>query len=82
MNPTPEEIEEMDNATPLDLLNNKNYVSKEARKARYEICLDCPRLFKPTRQCKECGCFMAGKTWLKNASCPLGKWHTIPDTHE
>lgn len=42
--------------------------------ARLQICRECPRLFKPTMQCKECGCFMRIKTRLKSASCPIGKW--------
>jgi len=41
---------------------------------RLNICRECPRLFKPTMQCKECGCFMRIKTRLKSASCPIGKW--------
>lgn len=61
-------------ATPLDLLNSNNYVDRDTRELRYDVCKGCPRLFKPTRTCKECGCFMAAKTWLKNADCPLGKW--------
>jgi hypothetical protein len=43
-------------------------------KERLEICRQCPRLFKPTMQCKECGCFMRIKTRLKSASCPINKW--------
>lgn len=42
--------------------------------ARLKICRECPSLFKPTMQCKECGCFMRIKTRLKSASCPIGKW--------
>ena len=61
-------------ATPLDLLNSNNYVDRDTREVRYDLCKACPRLFKPTRTCKECGCFMAAKTWLKNADCPIGKW--------
>lgn len=38
---------------------------------RFAICKNCDRLFKPTRTCKEYGCFMALKTWLKDASCVL-----------
>lgn len=41
---------------------------------RLEICKQCPRLFKPTMQCKECKCFMRIKTRIKSASCPIGKW--------
>jgi len=27
-----------------------------------------------SKQCKKCGCFMAIKTKLQAATCPLGKW--------
>lgn len=63
-----------DDVTPLDLLNNKNYTTREKRDMRYDICKSCDRLFKPTRTCKECGCFMAAKTWLKEAYCPMLRW--------
>lgn len=66
--------EELDDVTPMDLLNSDNYTTKEIKNSRMDICKSCDRLFKPTRQCKECGCFMALKTWLKNATCPLDKW--------
>lgn len=66
--------EEMDSAKPWDLLDSNNYVTDEIREGRYKTCLGCERLFKPTRTCKECGCFMSLKTWLKHAECPLGKW--------
>jgi hypothetical protein len=41
---------------------------------RVSICSKCDRLFSPTFQCKECGCFMKIKAKLENARCPLGKW--------
>jgi hypothetical protein len=41
---------------------------------RITICKACPELFEPTMTCKECGCFMAGKTKLVGVACPLGKW--------
>lgn len=63
-----------DSVTPLDLLSGNNYTTDEIRAGRYETCMGCDRLFKPTRTCKECGCFMALKTYLKDAYCPLGKW--------
>jgi len=65
---------EAQNVTPIDLLNSKNYTTKEIRNQRLDICKGCPRLFKPTKTCKECGCFMAMKTWLSDATCPIGKW--------
>lgn len=42
--------------------------------ARYETCKSCDHFFKPSRQCKECMCFMNIKTKVKDATCPLGKW--------
>ena len=49
-------------------------VSEDIRENRFLICSDCDRLLKTTYTCKECGCFMKAKTWLKPAKCPLGKW--------
>lgn len=66
--------EDGDKATPLDLLNSNNYVDRNTRNLRYDICKGCDRLFKPTKSCKECGCFMSLKTWLKDATCPLNHW--------
>lgn len=50
-------------------LNVPNFASR-----RWSICIDCDRLFRPTRQCKECGCFMKIKVRIKSQKCPLGKW--------
>lgn len=41
---------------------------------RYEICKTCDLFFKPTRQCRECMCFMNVKTKTHSATCPIGKW--------
>lgn len=71
-----------DDVTPLDLLHSDRYTNTKIRGERLDICLGCDRLFKPTRTCKECGCFMAMKTWLKDASCPLGKWDATDVGHE
>lgn len=60
--------------SPTDLLSSDNYTSRDVRDERFALCKGCEVLFKPTRTCKECGCFMGLKTWLKDASCPLGKW--------
>jgi len=59
---------------PWDLLDSKNYANEEIANSRYNICLSCPELINLTKQCKQCGCFMAAKTKLLEASCPLGKW--------
>lgn len=66
-----------DDVNPLDLLGPGNYTNSEIRGGRLDICLGCERLFKPTRTCKECGCFMSLKTWLKEAHCPLDKWGSV-----
>jgi hypothetical protein len=62
---------------PWHMLSNENYTEKNIRDARYDECKRCDKLFKPTRTCKECGCFMAMKTWLKEAECPIGKWGKV-----
>lgn len=60
---------------PWDVFNpNAEHTSEEEASNRYEVCLECPKLIKSTKQCKECGCFMALKVKLKNATCPIGKW--------
>lgn len=62
-------------AKPWDFINpNTEYVLEEQRDKRYSLCLDCDKLIKLTKQCKECGCFMAAKTALLHATCPIGKW--------
>ncbi len=41
---------------------------------RWAECQKCEFLFKPTGNCKKCGCFMKVKTRVATASCPIGKW--------
>ena len=60
---------------PWDLVNpNTAWADEEKAEERYSICKSCPELIKLTKQCKKCGCFMAAKTKLEAATCPLGKW--------
>jgi len=60
---------------PWDLVNpNTEWAPDEVAKQRYSICQGCPELIKLTKQCKKCGCFMAAKTKLQKATCPIGKW--------
>lgn len=66
--------ENLGDARPWDLLDKDNYVEESVAKERFLVCKGCPELIKLTSQCKKCGCFMAGKTKLKTAECPLGKW--------
>lgn len=64
-----------DTVKPWDMINpNTEWAEKSLSNERYNICLTCPELIKLTRQCKKCGCFMAVKTKLQEAKCPLGKW--------
>jgi hypothetical protein len=72
-----------DSARPWDMINPKiEKVSKDVSNERINICLGCDRLFKPTNQCKECGCVMTWKTQLPHASCPLGKWGSVDAVNE
>lgn len=66
-----------DEVTPFDLFSSDNYTTEEIRNKRFDICKECDSLFKPTRTCKECGCFMALKTWLKFAECPRNFWGSV-----
>lgn len=45
---------------------------KDLVEERMAICQTCP--FFTGKRCKKCGCFMALKTTLRQASCPIGKW--------
>ena len=60
--------------TPLDLLNKSNYTDSATSDSRFDTCKQCDRLSEHTYQCAECGCFMALKTKLAAAKCPLHKW--------
>lgn len=60
---------------PWDLLDpGMERATPELMAKRFDICKSCPELIKITKQCKKCGCFMALKTQLQIATCPLGKW--------
>lgn len=60
---------------PWHLLNPGKYLDDEkVADQRLEICRACPELIQLTTQCRKCGCFMAAKTKLEAAKCPLGKW--------
>lgn len=60
--------------TPFGLVDKDSYIDEQEAQARLDICNNCDRLIQLTKQCKECGCFMALKTKLKNTKCPLNKW--------
>lgn len=63
--------------TPFDLLSSSNYTDRGTRDGRYAACKDCDRLIGLTKQCRECMCVMPAKTWLKDATCPIGKWGAV-----
>lgn len=70
-----EKIKNNYSTTPLDFVKSSTqYADEELSKNRMNICNSCDFLFKPTNQCKKCGCFMNLKVKLKNAGCPIGKW--------
>lgn len=67
-----------DPARPWDFINPKTiYVKNEVSQKRLEICLQCEHFFKPSRQCKKCGCLMDLKTRLAHSECPIGKWKAV-----
>lgn len=70
-----EKMESLRNTTEdaaVQMLTDK--VSPEIQEMRFNTCLSCEKLYKPTDTCKVCGCFMRIKTWMPSVSCPLNKW--------
>lgn len=64
-----------DGVKPWDFLDpNTEYAEKDVANERYSICQECPLFNKITKTCTECGCFMAAKTKLLHAVCPVDKW--------
>ena len=62
-----------DNVKPWDLITGDK-TPEEISMSRLEICKGC-EFFRPrTQTCQKCGCFMAAKSMLANAKCPIGKW--------
>jgi len=47
-------------------------LTEEQANARLDICKQCE--FYVNERCSKCGCYMAVKTHLKAASCPVNKW--------
>jgi len=75
MNAWQEYKKKLGTTRPWDILShNVEKVSEEEAEARLNTCINCDRLIQITKQCKECGCIMAVKVKLKNATCPLNKW--------
>lgn len=57
-----------------ELTGTAQYVSKEEKLRRLNICQTCTHLTKVTHQCGLCGCFVSAKTKYKEAECGDGKW--------
>jgi hypothetical protein len=75
MSPWEEYKKKIGSTRPWDVLTSKAPKSSEQEaEDRLAICIECPRLIHSTKQCRECGCFMALKVKLKDATCPIGKW--------
>ena len=49
-------------------------VPDDVKAERFATCKSCEHFFQPTATCKKCGCFMAVKTSIIHAECPVGKW--------
>ena len=64
---------------PWHLLDKENRVTQKVFQKRLATCTLCPFFIKDISACKKCGCLMKGKAKLKNAECPLGKWHSISE---
>lgn len=61
--------------SPMDIINpGTEWAEQSLADQRFEICKACPELIKLSKQCKKCGCFMAIKTKMQAATCPLEKW--------
>ena len=60
----------------------KYFVKNEIRKERLDICRSCQHYFKPTGNCKKCGCFMRIKTTLAFTECPIGLWQKTEEIEQ
>ena len=55
---------------------------KTVYRDRMNICEECDRFFRLTKQCKECGCFMFLKARIASMSCPIDKWPAVEPCKE
>ena len=53
---------------------NKFFVPNDVYEDRLAICQSCVYYFKPTGNCKDCGCFMKIKARLAPMECGQRKW--------
>jgi len=50
------------------------FVKDEVYQERIALCRECVYYFKPTGNCKICGCFMKIKSRISSMSCPKKHW--------
>ena len=58
------------------------FTSMQIRLERASHCQKCEHYFRPTKQCKQCGCLVNLKVTLANTSCPVGKWGEVPASND
>jgi hypothetical protein len=46
----------------------------EVREKRMKTCKSCSWYIKDKQRCAHCGCIVPVKIFLKEESCPIGKW--------
>lgn len=61
----------------IDLFDPSKHVHPKIRRQRINICMQCPYLFKPTKNCKVCLCFVREKSKLITEDCPMGYWQKL-----
>lgn len=57
----------------LQSIKEEFLVDSATRQERVDHCSACEHL-NMVKTCAKCNCFMPVKTWIKFASCPIGKW--------
>jgi hypothetical protein len=71
------EQEDLASEVPSPLEETEELISQlstaEQAEARLEICKGCPSL-RLNVICRTCQCFVVGKVWFNNQSCPEDKW--------
>ena len=53
---------------------NAIYCTAEQKARRLAICNYCQWYDSAAGRCKKCGCFLAQKTSIAAAECPINKW--------
>ena len=51
---------------------NNPSATEEQANSRLQICRGCEHYV--SERCTQCGCYMSVKTYIRAASCPVGKW--------